>query len=58
MSPPWLAHGAYRSIPPSVTEGFMPCATGYHDHMGILILVLVILAIVALVLYIARRSRV
>jgi hypothetical protein len=31
---------------------------GYHVHMGILIAVLIILAIVALVLFIARRSRV
>jgi len=50
-----------RSVPadPAIGHrGFIPRATGYHDHMGILILVLVILAIVALVLYIARRSRV
>ena len=33
-------------------------ASGYHDHMGILILVLVVLAIVALIFYIARRTRV
>jgi hypothetical protein len=33
-------------------------APGYSRHMGILILILVVLAIIALVLYIARRTRI
>ncbi len=39
-------------------RGFTRVSAGYDGHMGILIAVLVILAIVALVLYIARRTRV
>ena len=39
-------------------RGFVCVSAGYDSDMGILIAVLVILAIVALVLYIARRSRV
>jgi hypothetical protein len=39
-------------------RGFTPARAGYDNHMGILIAVLVILAIVALVLYIARRTRI
>jgi hypothetical protein len=42
----------------SVTEGFGQPAAGYHDDMGLLIVILVVLAIIALVLFIARRSRV
>ena len=42
----------------SVTMGFGRTNPGYDAHMEILILILVVLAIVALVVYIARRSRV
>jgi hypothetical protein len=36
----------------------MGARRGYDDYMGILITVLVILAIVALIFFIARRSRI
>jgi len=39
-------------------RGFGDVTTGYRCHMGILIAVLVVLAIIALVLYIVRRTRV
>jgi len=45
-------------VPDIGHRGFGRVNAGYDGHMGILIAVLVILAIVALVLFIARRSRV
>ena len=45
-------------MPPWVTEGSFRVERGYDGHMGILILILVVLAIVALIFYIARRTRV
>jgi hypothetical protein len=43
---------------PAVTERFRHPARGYQHDMEILILILVVLAIIALALYILRRSRV
>jgi hypothetical protein len=57
MSPP-RPFGAYRPIRPRVTEGSFRVGHGYDGHMGILVLILVVLAIVALIFYIARRTRV
>jgi hypothetical protein len=50
--------GAYRGNAASVTEGSPNQGRGYSSPMAILILVLVVLAIIALILYIARRTRV
>ena len=54
MSPPGVRSrpslGAYRRNPTSVTEGSPLGVEGYDRHMGILILVLVVLAIVALII--------
>jgi hypothetical protein len=50
-----------RSVPVTLVvghRGFGRAGHGYDIDMGILIAILVVLAIVALVLYIARRSRV
>jgi hypothetical protein len=39
-------------------RGYAGDREGYHEQMGILITILVVLAIIALVMFIARRSRV